>query len=736
VRPRKKANAKPEPIRTAAVAAPAAAIEPPASNPSARTRATVSFRSRLATIVAVIGLLGLQYGMAAHSLLQENPTVDEVVHMPAGITYWQKGTFRLYHHNPPLVKLAAALPVLWANVHTEGLYQMGSWKSPDPSQSTFSQTFAMVNFEHYFELFQLARLMMPLFAIVGGLAVFAWSRRLYGTLAGFLSLTLWVFCPNIMAHARLITSDVAATAIGVAATYVFWRYLHRPSYRWAVAAGVMLGLAQLTKFTMLLLYAVWPFLWLVRLLLVTPRAGRPAQVARALGHAVAIVVLSIATIDAGYFFEGVGTPLGDAKFEFGSKALTRPVAPEMKRPHSKNLMLEATWQFRVNRFRGTWMGRIPSPLPEHYLLGFDEQKIETEGIPRRFFRALSTPDPAARDRVVDKERSVPETSSEVKDAYPVYLNGDLQRTGWWYYYLLTLVYKVPEGTWILVILSLASLRLVARSSDEWADEIALGTVPLVIFLSMSFLTDINLGLRYVLAILPYIFIAAGKLVPWLLGLAGARKWVMTVLIVGSLGSTMMSSILIHPHYLAYFNWASGGPDRVPARLIDSNLDWGQDLVALQKWWKKTIPGQPLGLAYFGQINPSIFKLRGDSFDWFLPPVKPGTAHFIGKSQNPLLVGPAQKLTPGYYAVSVSLLYGLPWRLYDPAPPLRVPEAWSPVWNVSSELEGKPGEDPFWYFRQFEPFARIGHSIYLYHLTDEDVAGSAPLFMARDRAQER
>ena len=91
--------------------------------------------------------------------------------------------------------------------------------------------------------------------------------------------------------------------------------------------------------------------------------------------------------------------------------------------------------------------------------------------------------------------------------------------------------------------------------------------------------------------------------------------------------------MIHPHYLAYFNWASGGPDQRPPRLIDSNLDWGQDLVALQKWWQETIPGEPIGLAYFGQINPSIFKLRGEPFDWFLPPVKPGTVHPIGTVQQ-------------------------------------------------------------------------------------------------------
>ena len=78
---------------------------------------------------------------------------------------------------------------------------------------------------------------MPLFSIVGGLAVFAWSSRLYGTGGGLLSLCLWVFCPNILAHCRLITTDVGSTALGVAATFVFWRYMKRPTWLGAVAAG-------------------------------------------------------------------------------------------------------------------------------------------------------------------------------------------------------------------------------------------------------------------------------------------------------------------------------------------------------------------------------------------------------------------------------------------------------------------------------------------------------------------
>jgi hypothetical protein len=685
-------------------------------------------RARVRVIIALIGLLVLHYALAARSLLRENPTVDEVAHLPAGITYWQKGTFRLYHHNPPLFKLVAALPVVMARPVTEPLYLMPSWTSRSPSQATFSQSFARFNANRYFELFQLARLMMPLFTVVGGLIVFVWSARLYGRLAGLLSLALWAFCPNILAHARLVTSDACSTAMGVAATYAFWRYLHQPNGKRATAAGVLLGIAQLSKFSMLLLYAVWPFLWLSHRVMVGARAEAGDRCAvsafrpigRGLGHGIAIVALSILTIDVGYFFEGVGVPLGD--HEFGSRTLTRPVPPGTVRPHSENEILEATWQFRVNRFRDTWLGGLPMPLPRHYLLGFDEQKIETEGLPRRYFDAIRTRNAAA----IDEVRRTPEADQGEKAAYTVYLDGELRMTGWRSYYLLALRYKVPEGTWLLVALSLVALVAAKRPLAGWFDELTLWVLPAVILLSMSLLTDINLGLRYVLAILPYVFISTGKVVPWCLGLRDPWRRIAGTFIAGCLGLTITASAWIYPSYLSYFNWASGGPDRVPPHLIDSNLDWGQDLVELQRWWRANIPGQPLGLAYFGQINPSIFELRGEPFRWFLPPARPGTVQTMRAAPSPRLIGPARKLTPGYYAVSATLLYGLPWRLYDPASPSSAPEANQPVWNFHDP-------EALSYFRQFRPIMPpIGHSIYVFRLTEADVARVNPLLEERPR----
>ncbi len=170
-------------------------------------------------------------------LVQENPTVDEVVHLPAGITYWQTGSFRLYHHNPPLVKLVAALPVLLSGAAFR--LSLNRLAVEPPNKAAFAHEFMQANAEQYFELFTPARLLMPVFSVVGGLVVFAWSRRLYGVWGGLLSLSLWTFCPNVLAHARLDhDGSSGATSLGVLATYVFWRDLKEPSWRRAALAGL------------------------------------------------------------------------------------------------------------------------------------------------------------------------------------------------------------------------------------------------------------------------------------------------------------------------------------------------------------------------------------------------------------------------------------------------------------------------------------------------------------------
>jgi len=697
--------------RSSSRRAPKPAVPPkPAPAPSPAPAVEVApYWNRPRTAFAVIVLLTLHLTLAVRSLVHENPTIDEVVHLPAGVTYWQKGTFKLYHHNPPLFKLLAAWPVVRSDVVTAPLYDSPYWRDDPPNKAGFAHEFMRLNAAIFFEMFTRSRLLMPLFSVVGALAVFFWSRRLYGVGGGLLSLALWIFCPNILAHARLITSDVSAASFGVLATFVFWLYLKKPTWGRALLAGLCLGLAQLTKFSLLLLYGIWPLLWLIQEV-ATPHTGRWRRIGRAAAQGVAMVALSVFVIDVGYGFEGVGKPLGD--FQFVSEPLTvRRERPLFFVPRPKPWQLEARIQEgRVNRFRGTWLGRVPTPLPAHYVLGFDDQKLEADGVWKRFLVSLD-----------EGDQMGPE--GDVKAGYPVYLDGVLQQKSWWDYYLRALAYKVPEGTWTLLVLSWVVLAVSRRARAPWPDEVTLLVVPVTVLVIMTAFTNINLGLRYVLPIFPYLFISAGKLVPWASGFeARGRRRVASVLVGASLAGTAASTLWIHPSYLAYFNLISGGPAHGSEHLIDSNLDWGQDLVNLKRWVDASAPDEPIGLAYFGQINPDIFLIRSQQghrerpLNWYMPPPFPGTT---ASKDVPLRYrGRVPSPRPGLYAVSASLLRGLPWRVYDSG-------KWEP-WNL--------GADAFRYFSRFQPIHQVGHSIFIYRLTEDQAAQLAERWNQAQDAQ--
>jgi 4-amino-4-deoxy-L-arabinose transferase-like glycosyltransferase len=644
--------------------------------------------------MAASGLILVHVVLAVTSLVRENPTIDEVAHLPAGITYWQTGTFRLYAQNPPLVKLAAALPVVLAKPEMARIYERPSWRSVPPVQASIAHEFAVDNAPRYFELFRRARLVIPLFSVLGALVVFAWSRALWGNGGGVLSLALWCLCPNILAHARLVTTDVGATSLGVLATWLFWRYAKAPTRGRAVLAGLALGLAVLAKFSNLLLFGVWPLIWAACWLAAGAEA-RWSRLRRGVRHGLIVVGVALLAINAGYLFEGTGKPLGS--YEFASGTLTRPRPPGTRVPASGNELLNLAWRFRVNRFRDTLLGALPAPLPAPFLNGFDLQKLDAEGIPKRF---------------VDPDAPEGETTG-----YPVYLDGELRSQGWRSYYLRTLLYKVPEGTWFLGLLALGALVTSRRGRASWADEVAVLAVPAAVLVAMTFGTDINLGLRYILPAFPYVYVAMGRLAPWATGLVGIDRGVGRGAIAAGLIGLAAATAAIHPHYLSYFNELSGGPANGSEHLIDSNLDWGQDLVNLRDWLKANAPGERVGLAYFGQINPNVLNARGEGFDWFLAPAPPGALRPLQPAER--LDGMPDRFGPGLYAVSASFVRGLPYAIYDPS--MRVANLY-PGWD--SRGTAVPA---YTYFRELTPVAKVGYSIFVYRVTPGDAARFAGLW---------
>src|SRR5204862_254433 len=98
-------------------------------------------------------------------------------------------------------------------------------------------------------------------SLLGAWICYRWALDLYGTASAFTACALWCFCPTILGNAPLVMPDVPAAALSAASCYTFWRWLKAPSWVKTATAGVVLGLAELTKTTLVIFYPLWPLIW-------------------------------------------------------------------------------------------------------------------------------------------------------------------------------------------------------------------------------------------------------------------------------------------------------------------------------------------------------------------------------------------------------------------------------------------------------------------------------------------
>jgi len=492
----------------------------------------------------VLSILSLHAAMLAWGAYLHSPTLNEPGHLAAGISNWQFGRFDVYSVNPPLVRMLAAVPVLLAGAKTDW---RGFYEGPGTrSEFRLGSDFVAANSVRSTWLFTLARWACIPFSLLGGYICFRWGSELYGPAAGLLALTLWCFCPNVLAHGQLITSDAAAASLALAAGYTFWRWLKQPTWWHTLVSGLVLGVAELAKTTLVVFYPLWPLMWLAYRWPELRQMSHRCWL-RELGMLASRMLVGMYVINLGYGFEGTCMRLGN--YRFVSAALG--AAPGTKEAPSNG----------GNRFSGTWLSSLPVPLPKHYLLGIDLQRQDFENFNR-----------------------------------PSYLRGQFSPKGWWYYYLYALAIKVPLGTWLLIALA-ASVRIAAKTG--WRDEFILLSPAFIILAFVSSQTGFSEHMRYVLPIFPFAFVWIGRLA----AVFDGQHRIRTGLAIAALAWSIGSSLSIYPHSLSYFNELVGGPRGGPAHLIHSNVDWGQDLLELKKWRDKHPEAQPLNLVYFGYFDP-------------------------------------------------------------------------------------------------------------------------------------
>lgn len=256
---------------------------------------------------------------------------------------------------------------------------------------------------------------------------------------------------------------------------------------------------------------------------------------------------------------------------------------------------------------------------------------------------------------------IADQSGHFERGHDAYLFGNYSTTGWPYYFPLAFLVKTPVP--VLVLFLLAAIGYRRFNPDVWRslqrDSIVI--VPFGALFVLSAFSPLNLGLRNILPVYPFLFVFVSQLAA-----VDYKKTVRVVVITLMAGWLAFSSLYIAPHYLAYFNELVGGPRNGPKYLLDSNIDWGQDLKLLARYLRENDIDE-VKLNYFGAVP------RCERY---------GISCVVMKCEP----------EPGLIAVSVNSLYGL------------------------TEKESHC----FQWLRQFEPIETIGFSIYLYRLTQVEV----------------
>lgn len=547
--------------------------------PPGPARPVASERRRRRAVLA--GFVLLYFALQLPSLIRRSATYDEPIHLTAGYLALTQRDYRLETTHPPLLRLWAALPLLARPGPAPDTAALSQW----PEAEWHARAYALADDFLYGRSgadvwLNLARGMTLSLGALLGILVFAWAREWLGFGPAVAALGLYLVCPNLAAHAALVTTDFGVTCFFFGAAYFLWRTLRM--WTGANLAGLALftGLAAASKYSAVLLGPA------VLLVLTVAVARGDTSARRAAGIALLLGVSAWAALWAVYGFRyasatGFAAPLAELQAQM------------------------------------PWVGRVLAWVDSHRLL----PAAYTHG----FGLSLTS---AAK--------------------IPAYLAGEYSPTGWWYYFPVAMLIKTPMA---LLLPAMAGAVIVAWRGISGRERLGFCVLlPPAVYLAVAMTSEINLGLRHVLPVYPFLVVVAAVALAavwradWSMR---TRGWV--------LGSVAASAVLglawSYPSRLTFFNVLVGGPGKGSHYLVDSNLDWGQHLKLLKRWMDEQQIDH-LNLAYFGAVKPAYYGIACTPL--------PGSIDFIQAG------GPHPRL-PGYVAISATVLSGVystpEWRLF-------------------------------------------------------------------------
>jgi len=568
--------------------------------------------SRRVHWVLVPLLLATSAALAVSSLVGDSITFDETSHLGAGVSYLEYHDYRLAPDHPPLAKIWAAWPLLLGDPRWP-VTSSPAWQASEHFKWGEEFLFKLNDGQR---LLVTARCMMVVLLLATCATVYATARWLFGPAAGLLALFLAALSPTLLAHGRLVTTDLPLALCSLLVLLTVGRLAERLTPLRVVAAALALAAVCLVKFS-------WP------LVLVGPavmavmvigrrrpwRVGVPrrtsqgrrnkTRVLMSRSHRCAAMGL-VSVVIIGVVWGAIWTCYGWRYSMFAEGA----TAADREAQASQRAQLNASWDamlaagggvtpIRKVALDSVFWARSHRLLPEAYLYGF----------------ALTL---------------------YVTEARPSYLMGKCLDRGSRAFFPIAFAIKTPVPTLLLFVGGVAVLVLRPATRRRrpilLASMIAFG----VCYAAASISGDVNIGHRHLLPLYPIVFVLAG---------AAAETWKTKWggrLTGAALVWLIASNAFVYPQYLCYFNEFVGGPSNGYRCLVDSSLDWGQDLIRLADYQRRH-PGEEMQLAYFGSVDPRCYGIRCSALS------------------NSFDMGEPGPLGPGVYVLSVTQLLGV----YDP-----------------------------------------------------------------------
>ena len=569
----------------------------------------------------------------------DSATFDEIAHIPAGYSYLTKHEMRLNPEHPPLLKDLSAIPLFFSNLNFDTTKDFWTKDNVSDNQWNAGRYLLYGAGNDADKIVFYSRIPLIFISLLLGFFIFKWTNEISTASAGIFALILFAFDPNILGHNHLVTTDLGIATFITMAFYYFLKFIKNPSEKNIYLSGLFLGLMQLAKFSAVITFPIF-FLLVIIYPLVKENITEKSRI-KILGEYIfkgfLVFVISLFVVWIIYFFNTYNMP--KEVMNEGISYYFQSSDPNIKTIYSRKIL------FAINEHQ------VLRPLGE-YLFGIV-----------RVFQRVSGGNTTYFMHQVSNEASLS-------------------------YFPFVYLVKEPLPTLFLILLALIiSLKNIAtttisrpfkKSFEFFTTFIRTRTaefamISFVILYSYTSITgNLNIGLRHLFPIFPFIFILVSKSIFDFKRKHPDKKVFILVAISILSFWLIVETLIAYPYYISYFNQTVGGPKNGYSFVTDSNADWGQDIYRLKSYLDK---------------HPEIDKIRVDYFGG-------GDIKYSLDSSRVISWWDSKRpLENGWYAISVNYSQG---STYDTK---------------------KSDDESYRWLSNYKPVAQVGTSIFIYHIED-------------------